>query len=240
MNNHAKNQSANKGFRGLLLFVIAFVFYSIGFIPPIVVLRIVTRFISFGTWLDIVIVPPFIAFEIGLTLLSQLLISGALQQLFGLKYEEGSFSYLIEDDMAFKWMIVCGLYTPFRKIMEIIPMGRFRQIYLRMLGMKIGDNTLVGGTIKDPCVTELGSNVTIGEYAVLYGHIQNTEKQTLYIKKIKVGDNCVIGAGAIIMPGVTLEDNVVVAAGSLVPKNSVLKKGKIYAGHPVKELKSLK
>ena len=102
--------------------------------------------------------------------------------------------------------------------------------------MKIGSNSLVGGTIKDPCVTEFGNNITMGEYAVIYGHIHNYEKGTLEIKKVKIGDNCVIGAGAIIMPGAVMEPNAILAAGALVTQNQTLQKGKLYAGVPAQQI----
>ena len=112
-----------------------------------------------------------------------------------------------------------------------------KNIYYKLLGMKIGENSLVGGIIKDPCVTEFGDNTTMGEYAIIYGHIQDYSKETLIINRIKIGNNCIIGAGAIIMPGATFQDNVTLAAGALVTQNQVLKKGKIYAGIPAKEIK---
>ena len=58
--------------------------------------------------------------------------------------------------------------------------------------------------------------------------------------KIKIGNNCVIGAGAFIMPGAVLEDNVNLATGAVVVKGQVLKKGKIYGGIPAREIKSRK
>jgi len=128
------------------------------------------------------------------------------------------------------------MYTPFRKFLEIFPMGRIKQSYLLLLGMKIGTNSLVGGVIKDPCLTEFGDNVTMGEYAIIYGHIHNMQYETIFMDRVRVGNNCVIGAGAIIMPGAVLEDDVVVAAGALVTKGQILLKGKIYGGIPVKEI----
>ena len=98
--------------------------------------------------------------------------------------------------------------------------------------MKIGKHTLIGGAIKDPCVTEIGNNTTIGEYAVIYGHIHDNSKGLLSISQIKIGNNCIIGAGSIIMPGVTIEDNVIVAAGALVKQKQVLNHHKTYAGIP--------
>jgi hypothetical protein len=224
------------GVRYFLLYFIPFLVYSVGFLPAVVFFWVFLRFYPLGTGIDLLVLPLFITFELGVILLSEFLISGVILWLFRVRYAEGSYVYSITDWMTFKWMLVCSMYTPFRKIMEIIPMGPFRLIYLRLLGMKIGKNTLVGGTIKDPCMTELGDNVTMGEYAVLYAHIQNMEQETMWIAKVRVGNNCIIGAGAILMPGVTMEDNVILAAGSVVPKNHVLKSGKIYVGNPVKEL----
>ena len=106
--------------------------------------------------------------------------------------------------------------------------------------MKIGENTLVGGVVKDPCVSEFGENTTIGEYSIIYGHILDYAKETITINKIKIGNNCVIGAGAIIMPGVIIEDDVTLAAGAIVTQNQILKKRKTYAGVPCKEVKKSK
>ncbi|HEC72537.1 MAG TPA: acyltransferase, partial [Thermoplasmatales archaeon] len=115
-----------------------------------------------------------------------------------------------------------------------------KNTYYRLLGMKIGENSLVGGVIKDPCLTEFGNNVTMGEYAIIYGHIHNYEKGTIMMDRVRVGNNVVIGAGSIIMPGAVIEDNVSIAAGAVVVKGQVLKKGKIYGGVPAKEIKTKK
>jgi len=182
---------------------------------------------------------PFIIYiEFVILVFSEILISGLIIKIFKIKYKEGTYEYSFENKMAFKWMLICQLYTPIRKIFEIIPMGRIQKFYLNLIGMKIGKNTLVGGTIKDPCVTELGKNTTIGEYAVLYSHIHNYKKGTITIKKVKIGDNCIIGAGAIVMPGVKMENSSILGAGGLVSKNHILKKGKIYVGNPLREIKN--
>ena len=225
--------------RWLSLYAIPYSVYMLGFVPAIGILKVATLYLPFGrTWWDIILIPAFITFELGIVILSQFLISGGCLRLFRVCYADGTYQYDIADPMTYKWMLVCSLYTPFRKLSEIIPLGPIKKIYLRLLGMTIGEHTLIGGTIKDPCLTKLGDNVTIGEYAVLYAHIQDLQRGTIAMSTIRVGNNCVIGAGAIIMPGVTIEDNVIVAAGSLVPKNHVLKKGKVYAGNPAKEHKS--
>lgn len=66
--------------------------------------------------------------------------------------------------------------------------------------------------------TMLGPNVTIATA----GHPIQPElrKRGLqYNMPVHIGQNCWIGAGAIIMPGVTIGDNVVIGAGSIVTKD---------------------
>jgi hypothetical protein len=167
----------------------------------------------------------------------QLLISGLIIHFFNIKYKPGVYPYNFQNSMSLRWILVCVLYNPLRRIIEIIPVGGMKYFYLRLLGMKIGENTLVGGTIKDPCLTEFGDNVTMGEYSIVYGHIQDFENEIISMDEVKIGDNCVIGAGAIIMPGVTFEDNVKLAAGAVVPKDKTLKNNRVYAGVPAKEIK---
>jgi len=53
----------------------------------------------------------------------------------------------------------------------------------------------------------------------------------------KIGNNSVIGAGLIIIPGANLNKGVKPAAGVVVTKGQVLKKGKMYGSIPAKEIK---
>lgn len=55
---------------------------------------------------------------------------------------------------------------------------------------------------------------------------------------IKIGDNCWIGANAVILPGVELADRIIVAAGSVVNK-SFLEGDCIIAGVPAKVVKKI-
>jgi acetyltransferase-like isoleucine patch superfamily enzyme len=192
------------------------------------------NFISFSQIWHFFLLPFLIYIGIGITLFYQFLISGLFIHIFNYKYKPGVYAYNYSNKMANKWITICALYTPMRKILEIFPVGAMKYRYYRMLGMKIGKNTLIGGTIMDPCLTEFGDNCTMGLYAVIYGHMHDYEKETILFDKIKIGNNVVIGAGAFIMPGVVIQDNVKVATGAVVTKGQVLKKGKVYAGIPAK------
>lgn len=237
MNNNRSNGKTT-GF--IIISLICFIVFSFGFFPVLIISKIFLFFIPLNQIWHLFLLPFFIYFVIVITIFYELLFSGLFILLFKIRYEPGVYDYTYKNKMAFRWILVCSLYTPIRKILEIFPLGGIKNSYYRMLGMKIGKNTLLGGVIKDPCLTEFGDNVTMGEYAIIYGHIHNYEKSTILMDKVKIGNNCVIGAGAIIMPGAVLEDDVKLAAGAVVTKSQILEKGKMYGGIPAKEIKPKK
>lgn len=234
------NKSTGKTLGFIKITLICFIVFSLGFLPSIIVSKIFLIFIPFNQIWHLFLLPFFIYFVLVITIFYQLLFSGLVIHLFKIRYEPGVYDYTYKNKMAFRWIVVCALYTPIRKILETFPLGGIKNTYYRMLGMKIGKNTLVGGTIKDPCLTEIGDNVTMGEFAIIYGHIHNLEKAIILMERVKIGNNCIIGAGAIIMPGAVLEDDVKLAAGAVVTRSQILKKGKTYGGIPAKEIKSKK
>ncbi|MBE6673625.1 MAG: sugar O-acetyltransferase [Ruminococcaceae bacterium] len=66
--------------------------------------------------------------------------------------------------------------------------------------------------------TMLGPNVVIATA----GHPIDPElraKATQYNKPVHIGKNCWLGAGVIVMPGVSIGDNTVIGAGSIVTKD---------------------
>ncbi len=66
--------------------------------------------------------------------------------------------------------------------------------------------------------TMFGPNVTIATASHPI-HPELREKLYQYNLPVHIGRNCWIGAGAIIVPGVTIEDNTVIGAGSVVTRN---------------------
>lgn len=84
--------------------------------------------------------------------------------------------------------------------------------------------------------TMIGPNVTIATA----GHPilpELREKGYQYNMSVHIGKNCWIGAGAIILPGITVGDNVVIGAGSVVTKD--LPSNVVAVGNPCHVLRSV-
>ena len=84
--------------------------------------------------------------------------------------------------------------------------------------------------------TMLGPNVVIATA----GHPilpELREKAYQYNMPVHIGRNCWIGAGAIILPGVTIGDNTVIGAGSVVTKD--IPANVVAVGNPCKVLREI-
>jgi acetyltransferase-like isoleucine patch superfamily enzyme len=231
------NNSEGKILGSIKISLILFIVFSLGFFPLIIFGYYALLIIPFTELWHFILLPFLIYIGFSITLFYQILFNGLIIHVFNIKYEPGTYEYTLKNKMSSRWLTYCALYTPWRKMLEIFPMGEMKYRYYRLLGMNIGENTLVGGTIMDPCLTEIGDNCTMGLYAVIYGHIHDYEKDTILLDRITIGNNVVIGAGAFIMPGAIIEDDVKIATGAVVTKGQRLKKGRVYAGIPAKEIK---
>ena len=72
----------------------------------------------------------------------------------------------------------------------------------------------------------IGADVTVGHKCMLHG--------------CTLGNRILVGMGAIIMDGATVEDDVFIGAGTLVPPNKILKSGYLYKGNPAQQARPLK
>lgn len=93
--------------------------------------------------------------------------------------------------------------------------------------IKIGDRVniqdgAVVHTLYNRSVSEIGNDVSVGHNAIIHG--------------AKIGNNVLIGMGAVIMDNAVIPDNTIIAAGAVVLSNSILEPG-IYAGVPAKKVK---
>lgn len=73
--------------------------------------------------------------------------------------------------------------------------------------------------------TQIGDNVSIGHRAIVHG--------------CTIGNNVLVGMGAIVMDHAVVPDNVLIAAGAVILENAQLESNSVYAGVPAKKIKEL-
>jgi carbonic anhydrase/acetyltransferase-like protein (isoleucine patch superfamily) len=76
-----------------------------------------------------------------------------------------------------------------------------------------------------------GSPLIIGDY-VTVGH-------SVILHGCRIGNECLIGMGSIIMDDVVIPDRVMIGAGSLVSPGKVLESGMLYLGRPAQGVRAL-
>ena len=84
--------------------------------------------------------------------------------------------------------------------------------------------------------TMIGPNVTIATAGHPILPVLR-EKVYQFNLPVRIGKNCWIGAGAIILPGITIGDNTVVGAGSVVTKD--LPANVVAVGNPCRILREI-
>jgi len=71
----------------------------------------------------------------------------------------------------------------------------------------------------------IGNQVTVAHKAMLHG--------------CRIGNQCMVGMGSIVMDDAIVEDQVMIGAGTLVPPGKLLKSGFLYLGNPVSQIRPL-
>lgn len=87
--------------------------------------------------------------------------------------------------------------------------------------VNIQDGAVLHTTYKESIV-EIGNDVSVGHNAIVHG--------------AKVGNDVLIGMGAILMDNAIIPDGTIIAAGAVVLTNAILEPG-VYAGIPAKCIK---
>lgn len=86
---------------------------------------------------------------------------------------------------------------------------------------------------------EIGDDVTLAPRVVILAHDASTKKALGYtrIGKVRIGSRVFVGAGSIVLPGVSIGDDVVIGAGSVVSRD--VPSGVVAVGNPAREVRGL-
>ncbi len=142
-----------------------------------------------------------------------------------------------------------------KSIAFIYPSAVVRKLYLKRLGFILGENSFASPGLNftpnddfSPSVI-IGENVSIGPNVTFLPNSRPNNSETLqnneYVKNnlikekatIKIQDDVWIGAGSIIMPGVTIKRGSIIGAGAVVLHDA--EEFCIYAGVPARKIRSI-
>lgn len=110
-------------------------------------------------------------------------------------------------------------------------------------GLVVGTGfTKMGGVIIDPSHCwhiSIGDHVTLAPRVHILAHDASTKLFLGYtrVENTRIGNNVFIGAGAIVLPGVTIGNNVVIGAGSVVSQD--IPDDSVAVGNPARVVKGL-
>ena len=108
----------------------------------------------------------------------------------------------------------------------------------------LGSNVYANAGLKlvDDTYIYIGDNTMLGPNVVLAtaGHPIDPTLRGMalqYNLPVRIGKNCWLGAGVIVMPGVTIGDNTVIGAGSVVTKD--IPSGVVAVGNPCRVMRAV-
>ncbi|MEM9886780.1 MAG: acyltransferase [Bacteroidota bacterium] len=123
---------------------------------------------------------------------------------------------------------------------KLVLLFRGRQGLAKFMGVTIGNDCRIFTTNfgSEPFLITIGNKVTVTKGVRFVTHngstwlIEDEAGRRYEYRRIEVGNNVFIGTDALILPGVKIEDNCIVAAGAIVTKS--IPAGSIVGGNPAK------
>ena len=168
-----------------------------------------------------------------------------------MQHEIGKYS-IIEEDVLIGKNVKIGCYTRIMPGTIIGPNTVIMDYVKLMPDTKIGSDcriddyvttsgyVIIGDRVRIKRCTMIGQAVKIEDDAWIGSHVCTTrikypkviEEEDEKEEWINIGKKTMIGSGALILAGVTIEEGVIIGAGSLVTKNC--QKNGLYVGRPAK------
>lgn len=223
--------------RAFLLVATPVAALTVGALPTVISLVLIVRVIDFSSLVHVAVFALVLVLEVLLLVVLEALVPAVFIWAMRLRVAEGEHEVSIRDRAFFRYLLFFVLYRPALRIVSTLPLVPVRVRMLRLAGLSMGRSSVLAGSelIHDPYMVETGENTLIGGHSWILGHITDDR---LRIKPVRIGDNCLIGAKAVIMPGAVIEDDVTVGLHALVLEDQVLEAGKTYVGVPARPVDS--
>ncbi len=120
------------------------------------------------------------------------------------------------------------------------PMAQFigtpmYNVYLRLLGAKIGRNTVIESTLLPVCtdLISIGDNTIVRRDSAILGY--RAQSNYIYTGSISIGDNVFVGEASILDINTAMEDDTQLGHASSLQVGQRVPKGKHYHGSPAQE-----
>ncbi len=172
---------------------------------------------------------------ISINMASFLFIPPMIFRIFKIMPREGEYDLTPLNKEVYKWYLSLSLYKTSMIIGRISHITR--GLVIRLFGGKVGRDVYFQGHVTEPYFLEIGDYTVVGDQAKIFTHIADKPGKILF-GRVKIGKNCLIGYGALVMPRSKIKDYVIIGAYSIVPKGSVLDKG-IWVGSSARKIRDL-
>lgn len=149
-------------------------------------------------------------------------------------------SYTLFSPEALKWAFMGSLYLMINyTFIDFILLTPFANLLFRLLGAKLGKNVQFNSKFVYDATL-----LEIGDNTVVGGGAiiigHLVERGKLKLKKVKIGKNVTIGSHCTIMPGCEIGDNAIIGASAVLLKDTKVEARDVWFGIPAESLRHKK
>jgi len=141
---------------------------------------------------------------------------------------------------AMKWAFIGSLYLMIQyTFIDFILLTPFANLLFRMLGAKLGKNVQFNSKFVFDA-----SLLEIGDNTVVGGgaiiNCHIVERGKLILRKVKIGKNVLLGSHCTIMPGCEIGDRAIIGAGVTLQKDTKVESKDVWVGYKSESLREKK
>ena len=184
--------------------------------------RLIFRLLGPFRWLEFIIISYVILMVLTLIVLKLLRVI--------LPPKEGVFTTANNPTEIYIWNLysfLCIMNLSLFYLNTLMPIP-FRTLFFRLLGGRIKAGVFaISGQITDPHMVTIDENAILGDECYISPHaiMALSSGDAMIVKRIHLKKNCIIGARAILLPGVIVGEGATVAVNTVVPMNTVIPDG---------------
>lgn len=151
---------------------------------------------------------------------------------------EGVFARAVEDKDYRYWSLRAMIRKFAIWVAHGFPLPYLDVLAFKVLGLHVKGGSALMDIFLDTEFVEIGESTILGLDCKIMSSLVVQDR--LIIKRVKIGNNCLVGGGAVVNPGTTMGDYAVLGALSATKIDQELEAGWIYIGMPCRKLKENK